>query len=133
MRLAIDASAGLYTAASRRGFMALARHQLAAPALFWSEAASSLRETVYRGLLDVEEADRALEALLAAPIERHTEDALYRRATVIARRLGWAKTYDAEYLAVAEALGVPLLTRDARLARRAASLVPIVSPEQLEA
>ena len=43
----------------------------------------------------------------------------------------WAKTYDAEYLALARLLRCRLLTLDGRLRRRAASVVEIVGPTEL--
>jgi predicted nucleic acid-binding protein len=133
VQIVIDASAGLYVAASARGFAGLARHELVAPGLFWSETTSSLREAVYRGVMNVGAASRALEAVLAAGIERVTLPESYRRAFEIADKLGWAKTYDAEYVAVAAIRELPLLTRDARLARAASRIVRIVSPGELEA
>lgn len=40
----------------------------------------------------------------------------------IASTLGWTKTYDAEYLALARLLGAPLLSLDARMRRAAERL-----------
>lgn len=44
---------------------------------------------------------------------------------------GWAKTYDAEYVALAHLLGSRLLTLDARLRRTASRLVEILGPTEL--
>jgi len=76
----------------------------------------------------------ALERLESLPIAVATaDDAHRRRALELTRSLGWAKTYDAEYLAVAQALGCALLTVDARLMRGAGHIVEIVGPEALPA
>jgi len=48
--------------------------------------------------------------LLAAAIERRADPELYQDARAIARAAGWAKTYDAEYVALAHRLDVPLIT-----------------------
>jgi len=61
-----------------------------------------------------------------------TADSAHRRLSLeLARSLGWAKTYDAEYIAVAQALACPLLTIDARLARGAGHVVEILGPGAL--
>jgi predicted nucleic acid-binding protein len=50
----------------------------------------------------------------------------------IADELGWAKTYDAEYVAVAQLLGCRVVTLDGRMLRGAARLGLAVSPDELE-
>jgi predicted nucleic acid-binding protein len=45
--------------------------------------------------------------------------------------LGWAKTYDAEYVALARLLGCRLVTLDARLRRGADRLGFVISPDEL--
>ncbi len=57
--------------------------------------------------------------------------ALADDAYSLAVRLGWARTYDAEYLALAVRLECPLLTVDARLARTAEQLVQIAPLESI--
>lgn len=129
--LVIDASVALSAALARDGFSRLAAHDLVAPPLMWSEALSTLREHAWRRDVSVEQATRSVETLLAAPIARRAPKALYAEAWRIAGELGWAKTYDAEYVALARLLGCRLLTRDGRLRRGAERLVDAIGPAEL--
>jgi predicted nucleic acid-binding protein len=58
-------------------------------------------------------------------------DGLARRAWQLAGQFGWAKTYDAEYLATAELLGCELATVDGRLRRGADRLGYVRTPDEL--
>ena len=129
--LVIDASAALYLLASADGMEPLAPLELVAPALLWSEVTSVLNEMRWRGEVSEVLADAAFERLLAAPITRRADAALYTQARDVARELGWAKTYDAEYVSLARILDADLLSRDERLRRGAARLVTIVGPDEL--
>jgi predicted nucleic acid-binding protein len=71
------------------------------------------------------------DRLLAALIRRRTSDLLHIEAWHVAEELGWAKTYDAEYVALARLLDCRLLTVDDRLRRGAGRLVHIVGPTEL--
>ncbi len=62
---------------------------------------------------------------------RHPDD-LIDEARRIAKAFGWAKTYDAEYLALAKILGCRLVTLDGPLWRRTNQLGFVVTPEELE-
>lgn len=131
MRLVIDASAGLYVVSSERGFAALAEHELVAPALFWSEAISAIHQLRWRRAISDRLAEQARDGILVAPVERATQTDLPAEAWRVADELGWAKTYDAEYVALARLIDVPLLTRDARLRRGAERLVRLVGPHEV--
>jgi predicted nucleic acid-binding protein len=66
--------------------------------------------------------------LLQLPVTVETDPAMFQRAYELAAGLGWAKTYDAEYVATASTLSVALVTLDSRLARGVAGLVPVLAP-----
>ena len=57
--------------------------------------------------------------------------ALLVEAWAIADRFGWAKTYDAEYVALALRLDAALLTRDERLRRGVGQLIQTADPFDL--
>ena len=87
---------------------------LHAPHLLDVEVLQAIRR--YAGLGDLDEADsaEAVRTLVALRIARHPHGPLLERAWELRHSL---TAYDAMYVALAEALGAPLLTRDARLAR----------------
>jgi predicted nucleic acid-binding protein len=89
--------------------------ELAAPELLWSETTSALHEAAWRGRLEPEEASEAFRLVLSAPIAVRRPRELRQRAWAIADGLGWARTYDAEYCALAELLHCRLVTADRRL------------------
>jgi predicted nucleic acid-binding protein len=132
LTLVVDASVVVSACLGQAAFEPLVGHgRLIAPCLLWSETASALRELQNRGEVDEETAAGGLERLLGAPIERYEGRDLQREATAVAKSLGWAKTYDAEYVALARLLGAPLVTIDARLARRVGGLAHILGPTEL--
>ena len=72
-----------------------------------------------------------LQRALAAPIERVEPTSLPSNAWSLADEFGWAKTYDANYVALAQILGCRLVTLDARLRRGTARLGFVVGPTEL--
>src|SRR6266545_1462879 len=87
---------------------------LHAPHLLDVEVASAMRRYVAAREVGEAKAAAAIDDLLALPIERHPHALLLRRAWELRRSIS---SYDAMYVALAEALDAPLVTRDARLAR----------------
>jgi predicted nucleic acid-binding protein len=102
-----------------------------APPLMWSEARSVLHEHAWRGELGAEEADRARARLRVVDVKLQTRAGLADEAWRIADQLGWAKTYDAEYVALASLLDCRLVTVDARLRRGADGLGFVLGPTEL--
>lgn len=129
--IVLDASAALDALLSADGIASLASHDLTAPPLMWSEVTSSLREAAWRRLLSREAALEGLARLGRADIKRNSPRGLQQEAWRIAEQLGWARTYDAEYVALAKLVDARLLTRDARLKRAADHLVEIIDPTQI--
>ncbi|GAB7192349.1 type II toxin-antitoxin system ribonuclease VapC1 [Kineococcus sp. NUM-3379] len=86
---------------------------LTAPELIDLEVVSVLRRRTASGALDARRADLALLDLLEIPLRRAGHRALLPRCWELRHTV---TAYDAAYVALAEALDVPLLTADARLA-----------------
>lgn len=96
-----------------RGFMA--QHELNAPTLLDYEVISAVRGLTMAGRLSVARAEDFLTDFDDLPITRWSSShSLRRRAFQLRDNVS---AYDAAYVVLAEALGCPLLTRDARLSR----------------
>ena len=89
---------------------------LAAPELVDLEVASVLRRQNRAGMLDNRRAELAIIDLGALPMVRASHLALLRRCWELRENV---TTYDAAYVALAEALDATLLTGDRRLAHAA--------------
>jgi predicted nucleic acid-binding protein len=88
--------------------------RLHAPHLLDIEVAHVLRRLVQRKEITAARADEAFGDLSQLVIERHGHEGLLPRVWQLRDML---TAYDGAYVALAEALGAPLLTCDARLAR----------------
>jgi predicted nucleic acid-binding protein len=107
---------------------------LIAPMLLWSEVPSALHEMVFRGEISTALAELGLQRFLAGKLgitEKRPDD-LTSTAWQIAEDFGWAKTYDAEYVALAKLNDCRLVTVDGRLRRGADRLGFVVTPAELE-
>ena len=103
--------------AGRRGAVArrwLADDVTAAPEVIDLEVLDSLRRLALRGVVAPERAGAAARQLAWIPVERVGHARLLARCWELQATL---RPYDAAYVALAEARGIPLLTADARLAR----------------
>lgn len=109
-------------ALGERGAAELPDDELIAPPLGWSEATSVLHETAWRRERGSNVAREALRRLDDLPVIARAPRGLRAEAWRIADELGWAKTYDAEYLALARINGCRVVTLDARLVRGTARL-----------
>ena len=96
---------------------------LFAPVLWSYEAVSSLRKFVAAGQLRRDEADVALDQLLAFDVQDVAPTVeLHQRALIWAERLQDFVAYDSAYLALAEQLDAPFWTADRKLAKRLRAL-----------
>jgi predicted nucleic acid-binding protein len=118
-------------AASAGTLGTLEGRSLVAPPLLWSEVVSALRAAVWRGAISARLGEASMAAFEEMPIERRRPRRLYQEAWRTARELGWAKTYDAEYVALSKILSCPLVTFDARLQRGASRIADVIGPAQL--
>ncbi len=100
----------------------LAGDEVIAPPLLWPEVRSALHVARWRGLLTENDASVALGLLESETFRERRHRRLGEEAWTIADSLGWSKTYDAEYLALATLLQVPIATFDQQVARGAERL-----------
>jgi predicted nucleic acid-binding protein len=103
---------------------ALLRRPVAAPHLLDLEVSSALRRAVRRGDVNGDQARAAILGLASLPrIRRYPHGPLLARIWDLRDNIS---TYDASYVALAEALGVPLVTADRRLAHAAEPYCAVV-------
>lgn len=86
---------------------------ICAPHLIDLEVANALRRYVARGRLSAESAEEALEHWRRLDVERHPHQAYLSRIWELRDNVS---SYDAAYVALAEALSTTLVTGDRRLA-----------------
>jgi predicted nucleic acid-binding protein len=129
--LVVDAAVVITACLSQVGLDPLGREELVAPHLMWSEASSVLHELRWRKEISGDLAEIALARLAAANVNPRRPKGLIDEAWRIADRLGWAKTYDAEYLALARLLKCRLLTTDTKLKAAGSRLVSVIGPADL--
>ena len=128
-RFVVDASAVLHLASARVDVPGA--HRLLAPTLLRSQTLSALHEAVQRGEIPADVARDRLARIGRMPIRLLGDAVLRRRAWDLADQLGWASTYDAEYLALAQLQAGAFVTLDAELARSVDGIVTTASIDAL--
>jgi predicted nucleic acid-binding protein len=108
-----------------------AEHELLAPTLLRSQTLSAVRGAVHAGEISTAAGLDRLNRIWAIPIRLLGDAVLRRRAFELAEQLGWAETYDAEYLALTQLQADAFVTLDEGLARRAKRVVPTATIEAL--
>jgi indolepyruvate ferredoxin oxidoreductase alpha subunit len=130
LTLVIDTSAALAACLSD-GFPHYRSERLVAPPLLWSELPSALHEAMWRGEVTTANASRTVERFERAPIRRRSHPRLVREAWRLADEFGWAKTDDAEFVALARLLRCRLVTLDERLVRATERLGFVIGPAEV--
>lgn len=128
-RFVVDASAVLHLASA--GIKVSARHKLLAPTLLRSQVLSALHEAVQRGEMSTEMARERLARIGRMSIRLLGDAVLRRRAWELADQLGWAATYNAEYIALTQLQADAFVTLDIELARSVEGIVATASIDSL--
>lgn len=128
-RFVVDAGAILHLVGHE--VVVAPEHELLAPTLARSQLLSTLHEAVHRGELPADVARDRLERAGRLRVRLLGDAVLRRQAWKVADRLGWASTFDAEYVALTQLQGDALVTLDPDLARAVEGLVRTVSVDDL--
>jgi predicted nucleic acid-binding protein len=128
-RFVVDAGAVIHIASAE--IEVAGEHELLAPTLLRSQTLSALHEAVARGEVTADVARDRLARVWQLPIRLLGDAVLRRRAWDVADQLGWASTYDAEYVALTQLQADALVTLDADLVRRVAGIVATASIDDL--
>jgi predicted nucleic acid-binding protein len=129
MRFVVDVGAVLELASA--GTEVSPEHELLAPTLLRSQVLSALHEAVQRGELPLDVARDRLELIGRMSIRLLGDAVLRRRAWEVADELGWAATYDAEYVALTLLQADAFITLDEQLARSVEGLVSTATLDAL--
>ena len=100
--------------------------QLISASLFHAEVTSVLREQVYFSKLLSEEGEEAFELYLGIGVRCIDTPEVQKRAWRLAKRFNLPRTYDMQYLAVAELMSCELWTADRKLVNSLRGKVPRV-------
>jgi predicted nucleic acid-binding protein len=122
---------GVVLELASEGFDLPPEHELLAPTLLRSQTLSALHEAVHSGDIPPEVALDRLSRIWGMPIRLLGDAVLRRRAWDLAEKLGWAETYDAEYVALTQLQADAFVTLDSELARRVDGVVPTATIEAL--
>ena len=128
-RFVVDASVVLHLASA--GVVVRGANKLLAPTLLRSQTLSVLHEAVRRGEIPADVARERLARIGRMPIRLLGDGVLRRRAWELADQMGWASTYNAEYVALTQLQADAFITLDADLARSVEGIVATASIDAL--
>jgi predicted nucleic acid-binding protein len=115
MIVVVDASAIVDALIGVEGILQRLRNsELHAPVSVDAEFLHAMRRRLFARFIAPREADAVIETFQSIPIARHPVAHLVDRMWSLRDNI---TAYDAGYVALAESLDVPLLTRDRRLSR----------------
>ena len=129
-RFVVDCGVVLHLASE--GIEVPPEHELLAPTLLRSQTLSALHEAAHRGELPPGVGRDQLARIRVMPIRLLGDAVLRRRAWDLAEELGWAETYDAEYIALTQLQADAFVTLDTELARQVEGIVPTATIEALQ-
>jgi predicted nucleic acid-binding protein len=129
-RFVVDCGVALQLASP--GIEVAAEHELLAPTLLRPQTLSALHEAVHRGEISSDVALDRLARIWAMRIRLLGDAVLRRKAWELAEKLGWAETYDAEYVALTQLQADAFVTLNPKLARRVEGIVPTATIEALQ-
>ena len=128
-RYVIDPEVALHLA--RHGVPVASEHQLVAPTLLRSQLLSALYQAVRRREMTKADAERHLDYVRRLQIRLLGDRVLQAVAWKIADQLGWADTFDAEYIALTKLQADALITLDPTVADAARGLVTLAPLDAL--
>jgi predicted nucleic acid-binding protein len=114
--LVVDCSALVDYAVTATPTRDLSEVRLHAPSLIDYEFLAAVRRLTNHRVLDIARAELSIQFILEIDVQRHPAHRLLPRMWSMRHTIS---SYDASYVALAEALDIPLLTSDASLARAA--------------
>jgi predicted nucleic acid-binding protein len=129
--LVVDARVAVPALTGEGGFEEVGDPDLVGPPLLWSETRSALHRAIWFGAMSRDLALQSLRRLERGSVRMRNPRRFGEETWRLADFLGWARTYDAEYLALASLLGCRVVTLDGRLRRGADRLGFVVTPEEL--
>jgi predicted nucleic acid-binding protein len=108
-----------------------AGHQLVSPTLVRSQALAALYEAARRGEISVAEGMDRVSRINSLKVRFLGDRVSQRQAWKVADQLGWATTYDAEYVALTMLQADAFVTSDKKLARAVSDLVETATVDAL--
>lgn len=125
--IVVDASTLVAVLLARDGMtarraLALDETRFAAPQLIDLEILQAVRRQLHQGVIDEARAAAALSELEALPVDRADHAPLLPLIWALRRNFS---AYDAAYVALAQVLEAPLMTRDAKLAQAARTFTKV--------